>query len=35
LIKMPELPTQTADPLGVELVSAWIRGMSPEGCAAP
>jgi hypothetical protein len=35
LIKMPELPTQTSDPLGVALVSAWIRGLRPEGCAAP
>ncbi len=31
-IKMPELPTQLADDFGVQLISEWIRAMSPTGC---
>lgn len=31
-IKMPELPTQTADDFGVRLISEWIAQMTPPGC---
>ena len=31
-IKMPELPNKIVDKRGVELVSEWITGMTPEGC---
>ncbi len=31
-LKMPELPTQTADLFGVDLISAWIDSMDPSEC---
>ncbi|MFU8802888.1 MAG: hypothetical protein ACNA8W_03670 [Bradymonadaceae bacterium] len=31
-IKMPELPLQTIDEFGVELISDWIAAMEPVGC---
>lgn len=31
-IRMPELPVLTVDSLGLDLLTAWIDGMSPEGC---
>lgn len=31
-IKMPELPNLVSDSKGVELISAWIKGMEPKGC---
>lgn len=31
-IKMPELPNRISDARGVELIEAWISGMTPEGC---
>lgn len=34
-VKMPELPTQTSDDLGVRLMREWIRSMEPAGCPDP
>lgn len=31
-LKMPEGPTRTSDAFGVELLTAWIAQMTPEGC---
>jgi uncharacterized repeat protein (TIGR03806 family) len=34
-VKMPELPTQTADDFGVDLMREWIAAMEPAGCPDP
>ena len=31
-IKMPQLPLTTSDPVGVDLITNWISGLSPVGC---
>ncbi len=31
-IKMPELPNRISDSRGVDLIEAWIAGMTPVGC---
>jgi hypothetical protein len=30
--KMPEMPNQLVDPLGVQLVRDWISQLTPPGC---
>lgn len=31
-VKMPELPTQTIDPLGLQLVTDWVASMPAQSC---